>query len=167
KTDDRVPIAIACAIDDGKRNALHPAGIEAIKHVREQRLVVHRVVPPATAFPRACTLREFVPGSTRAKARKSARVCASSPLATRADNAHTEERGSAPRKTSHACNSLVSAGDAVQRKSTQYQYHTRRGPSASTSLSSRAVTLEPPASSTRCAALARMRALSGSNTLLP
>src|SRR6185437_1913753 len=119
--------------------------IQAVEHVHDQRLVVHRVVPSAMASPR--TPPSAPTDNARAKARKSARACASSPLATLVDNAHTEERGSPPRKTSHACSNLVSAGDAVQRESTQYQYHTTRGPSASASLSSRAVTLAPPASS--------------------
>src|SRR6185437_10632518 len=162
KANHRVTVFRLGTVDHGHQHPLHAAGIQAVEHMCDQRLPVHGTLPAIVLDRRAWGSGALAAGNARAKARRCSRALSASLLATCNDNAHTEDLGTRPRSTFHACNSLVSTGDAVQRRSTQYQYHTRRGPVASASRSSRTVTSIPLAKSTCRAALARMCACAGS-----
>src|SRR5690242_4190980 len=156
-------VAFAGAIDDGNRDALHATCIQAIEHMRDQRPAAHGVFPATVCLPPEWTssvMRAI--GNARENASKVLRARSALPSATGNDKAHTEDRGTRPHNTSHACSNLVSTGDAVQRLSTQYQYHTKRGPAASVNRSSLAETRIPPGNSRSRRELASMRARAGS-----
>src|SRR5574337_253922 len=148
QADHGMTVALAGPVDQGHEHVLHATGIQAVEHVHDQRLVVHGWLPATSAGRCACKSVASSASKACAKACNFARACSGPLPATGDDTAQTEDRGAFPRSTSHACSNLVITAEDVQRRSTQYQYHTNRGPVAPTSRSSPTLVRRAPATST-------------------